>query len=76
MLAQIQKVPGVATAAGTYETLGAAIVDGKTVQTGGAPTLLTTNPGPPFNQARLVAGRGAQQRTKSASSRASPTSKA
>jgi putative ABC transport system permease protein len=60
MLAQIQGVPGVARAAGTYQTLGAAIVDGKTIQTGGAPTLLTTNPGPPFNQARLIAGHGAQ----------------
>ena len=62
MLAQIQKVPGVARAAGTYQTLGAAIVDGKAIQTGGAPTLLTTNPGPPFNQARLIAGREAQAR--------------
>ena len=62
MLAQIQGVPGVAKAAGTYQTLGAAIVDGKTVQTGGSPTLLTTNPGPPFNQARLVAGREVQAR--------------
>ena len=60
MLAQIQGVPGVAKAAGTYQTLGAAIVDGKTVQTGGSPTLLTTNPGPPFSQAQLVAGHGAQ----------------
>jgi putative ABC transport system permease protein len=60
MLAQIQAVPGVAKAAGTYQTLGAAIVDGKAVSSGGAPTLLTTNPGPPFNQARLLAGRGAQ----------------
>ena len=62
MLAQVQAVPGVDKAAGTYETLGAAIVDGKTVETGGAPTLLTTNPGQPFNQARLVAGREAQAR--------------
>ena len=62
MLAQIQGVPGVARAAGTYQTLGAAIVDGKTVQTGGAPTLLTTNPGEPFNQSTLVAGRGAEAR--------------
>ena len=60
MLAQVQGVPGVARAAGTYQTLGAAIVDGKTIQTGGAPTLLTTNPGPPFNQARLVSGHDAQ----------------
>ena len=62
MLAQIQRVPGVAKAAGTYQTMGAAIIDGKTVQTGGAPTLLTTNPGPPFNQARLVAGHEPQAR--------------
>ena len=57
LLARVQAVPGVARAAGTYETLGAAIVDGRTVSTGGAPTLLTTNPGEPFNQARMVAGR-------------------
>jgi putative ABC transport system permease protein len=61
-LAQVQAVPGVARAAGIYETTGAAIVDGKAVSSGGSPTLLTTNPGPPFNQARLVAGRDAQAR--------------
>ena len=62
MLAQVQAVPGVAKAAGTYQTLGAAIVGGKTISTGGAPTLLTTNPGEPFNQATLVAGREVQAR--------------
>jgi len=57
LLATVAAVPGVARAAGTYQTLGAAIVDGKTVSTGGAPTLLTTDPGAPFDQSRLVAGR-------------------
>ena len=47
---------------GSTETIGAAIVDGKTVQTGGAPTLLTTaDPGEPFDQATLVAGREIQR---------------
>ena len=55
-------VPGVDQAAGAYETMGAAIVDGKAVETGGAPTLLTTDQGEPFNQATLVAGREIQGR--------------
>ena len=56
-LTRVQAVPGVAKASGSYETLGAAIVDGKTVETGGAPTLLTSIQGEPFNQANIVAGR-------------------
>ena len=62
VLAKVSAIPGAAKAAGVYETAGAAIVDGKPVQTGGAPTLLTTNAGQPFDQSRLVAGRGAQAR--------------
>src|SRR5450759_2062492 len=62
MLAQVQAVPGVAKAAGTYQTMGAAIVDGKAVESGGVGTMLTTNPGPPFDQARLVAGREVRAR--------------
>jgi len=62
LVAQVQAVPGVAKAAGAYETVGAAIVDGKTVETGNAPTLLTTDLGAPFDQATLVAGREIQGR--------------
>ena len=61
-LAQVQAVPGVAKAAGTYQTMGAAIVDGKAVESGGVGTMLTTNPGTPFDQARLVAGREVRAR--------------
>ena len=57
MLAEVQAVPGVAKASGTYQTLGAAIVDGETIGTGGAPTLLTSIQDEPFNQATIVAGR-------------------
>jgi len=56
LVAQVLAVPGVDKAAGVYETVGAAIVDDKAVETGGAPTLLTTSTGEPFNQATLVAG--------------------
>ena len=62
LVAQVLAVPGVEKAAGVYETVGAAIVDGEPVETGGSPTLLTTNPGAPFNQATLVAGREVQGR--------------
>jgi putative ABC transport system permease protein len=62
LVAQVLAVPGVDKAAGAYETVGAAIVDGKPVETGGAPTLLTTVQGKPFNQATLVAGREVQGR--------------
>ena len=62
LVAQVLAVPGVDKAAGAYETVGAAIVDGKAVETGGAPTLLTTVQGKPFNQATLVAGREIQGR--------------
>ena len=55
-LAKVEKVPGVARAAGGYQTLGAAIVHGKAITTGGAPTILTVDPGEPFSQATLVAG--------------------
>ncbi len=57
LVADVLAVPGVDKAAGIYETAGAAIVDGKAVETGGAPTLLTVNAGPPFNNATLVSGR-------------------
>ncbi len=57
LVARVLAVPGVDRAAGAYETMGAAIVDGKAVESGGAPTLLTTDLGEPFNQATLVAGR-------------------
>lgn len=58
----VAAVPGVSSVAGAYETMGAAIVDGETIQTGGAPTLLTADPGEPFDQGRIVEGREAQER--------------
>ena len=58
----VTAIPGVSSVAGVYETMGAAIVDGKTIQTGGAPTLLTADPGEPFDQSRIVEGREAQGR--------------
>ncbi len=57
LVARVLAAPGVDKAAGVYETAGAAIVDGKPVETGGAPTLLTTGLGAPFNQATVVDGR-------------------
>ena len=62
LVARVLAVPGVDKAAGVYETMGAAIVDGKAVETGGSPTLLTTVQGEPFNQATMVAGREIQAR--------------
>ena len=62
LVARVLAVPGVDNAAGAYETVGAAIVDGTAVDTGGAPTLLTTELGAPFDQATLVAGREIQGR--------------
>ena len=61
LVARVLAVPGVDKAAGAYETVGAAIVDGKAVESGAA-TLLTTDPGAPFSQATLVAGREIQGR--------------
>ena len=61
LVARVLAVPGVDKAAGAYETMGAAIIDGKAVETGAA-TLLTTDPGEPFSQATLVAGREIQGR--------------
>jgi putative ABC transport system permease protein len=62
VLAQVQAVPGVAKAAGEYLTTGATIVEGKTAQPGGAPTILAANPGEPFSQTTLVTGRVVQAR--------------
>ncbi len=61
-LAKVRAVPGVARAAGEYQTLGAAIVDGETWSTGGGPTVLTVDAGEPFSQAALVAGTAPQAR--------------
>ena len=57
LVAAVRAVPGVDRAAGVYTTMGAAVVEGETVQSGGAPTLLETALGDPFDQATLVAGR-------------------
>jgi putative ABC transport system permease protein len=62
VVTRVEGIAGVRRAAGVYETAGAAIVDGKPVETGGAPTLLTSLQGAPFDQATIVAGRGVQAR--------------
>jgi len=62
LLDEVRDVPGVRKAQGSYETMGAAIVDGEAVKTGGAPTLLTSVTDTPFSQATVVAGRGPEAR--------------
>ncbi|MBM3147595.1 MAG: ABC transporter permease, partial [Actinobacteria bacterium] len=62
LLDEVRAVPGVRKAQGSYETMGAAIVDGEAVKTGGAPTLLTSITDTPFSQATVVAGRGPEAR--------------
>ncbi|MFA4964752.1 MAG: FtsX-like permease family protein [Thermoleophilia bacterium] len=62
LVGTVAGVPGVSKAAGVYDTTGAAIVNGETVQTGGAPTLLSADPGEPFDQGRIVEGREARAR--------------
>lgn len=57
LVARARTVAGVDKVAGIYEAAGAAFVDGKPVGSGGAPTLLTTQLGAPFDQATRVAGR-------------------
>jgi putative ABC transport system permease protein len=62
VLKDVQAVDGVAKAAGVYETVGAAVVDGETIKSNGPPTLLTTATGEPFSQATMTAGHTAQAR--------------
>ncbi len=61
LLANIQKLPGVALAAGsvTTDTLKLSGKDGKVISTGGAPSLgfSVTNAGQPFNPTKLTAGK-------------------
>jgi putative ABC transport system permease protein len=54
---KVRAVPGVAKAAGAYQAMGAVLIDGKLVGTGGSPTLLIGDPGQPFSAATQVAGR-------------------
>jgi len=56
VLAQVQAVPGVAKAIGTVGASGAVVIDGKTVGTGGAPTLVFSTQPPPFSQSVYVTG--------------------
>jgi putative ABC transport system permease protein len=61
LLVKVQKLPGVALAAGsvTTDTLKLIGKDGKVVSTGGAPSLgfSVTNAGQPFNPTKLTAGK-------------------
>ena len=61
LLAKIQKLPGVALAAGsvTTDTLKLIGKDGKVISTGGAPSLgfSVTNAGQPFNPTKLTTGK-------------------
>ncbi len=56
LLAQVRAVPGVAQAIGTVGASGAVVIDGKTVTTGGAPTLVFSTEPPPFSQSVYVSG--------------------
>ncbi len=56
MLAQVRAVSGVADAAGSVEGSGAVVVIGKSVSTGGAPTLVFSTEPPRFSQSKYIAG--------------------
>ena len=56
LLSTVQAVPGVAKAIGTVGASGAVVLHGKTVKTGGAPTLVFSTEPPPFSQSVYVAG--------------------
>ena len=60
-LAAVRKVDGVARAAGGAQALGAAVVDGKVVSTGGAPTLVLSDMGEQFNNVSLDRGLAAHR---------------
>src|SRR3954447_13428460 len=61
LLAKIQRLPGVALAAGSVTTDSLKLIgkDGKVISTGGAPSLgfSVTNAGQPFNPTKLTAGK-------------------
>lgn len=54
---RVRRVDGVAVAAGTIEALGSLVVDGKYVETTGAPTLVVSNVPNPLSPGRYEAGR-------------------
>jgi putative ABC transport system permease protein len=56
LLDQVRAVKGVADAAGTVEASGAVVVNGKSVSTGGAPTLVFSTAPPRFSQSKYIAG--------------------
>ncbi len=56
LLDQVRAVKGVADAAGTVEGSGAVVVNGKSVNTGGAPTLVFSASPPRFSRSKYVAG--------------------
>jgi putative ABC transport system permease protein len=55
-LAAVRKVDGVKQAAGGVQALGSAVVNGKVVSTGGAPTLVLTDMGEQFNNVTWTGG--------------------
>ena len=56
LLGQVRAVKGVADAAGTVEASGAVVVNGKSVSTGGAPTLVFSTAPSRFSQSKYIAG--------------------
>ena len=56
LLGQVKAVSGVADAAGSVEGSGAVVVNGKSVNTGGAPTLVFSTAPPRFSRSTYIAG--------------------
>ncbi|MGZ4200288.1 MAG: ABC transporter permease, partial [Thermoleophilia bacterium] len=56
LLDQVRAVNGVADAAGSVEGSGAVVVNGKSVSTGGAPTLVFSTSPPRFSQSKYISG--------------------
>jgi putative ABC transport system permease protein len=56
LLAQVQGVNGVAAAAGSVAGSGAVVLNGKSVSTGGAPTLVFSKAPPRFSRGKYIAG--------------------
>src|SRR5581483_9312339 len=57
LVSRVERVPGVAAAHGFVTTSGQVIVDGKALDTGGAPSLVVGYAPEPFNPTRLLEGR-------------------
>ncbi len=56
LLAQVRGVRGVAAASGTVAGSGAVVINGKSVSTGGAPTLVFSASPPRFSRSTYIAG--------------------